>query len=568
MSAFEYADHHLLGTAIQAVLTNDLEKLKILSRRGFSMRTCDNQGLTPLHHSLRLGLTDFMEFLINRDEVDVNEKCHNGNTPLHYLCNSKDIGSHAKAQLCQRFARIERVNVSATNNEGLTPLHFASYSANIELMEVLIGNNAELQVDGSPNVLSYMLEDLESTNWQTRQRRDDDNFLACIDVLTEACPLLVHQRDPQRQLLPFQMAMISRFAAAALRLIPLATDQEIEERAGDYTSLAIAAGRGLHQVVDALLLRNANPNTLNSDDRDTTALQMACLSDQAHPPVDFLQTIKRLAPLTDSSLLHHYNVNPYEICVDNNALESFLTLATFFPPDDFTIGTNVYLLPYGETPLGYLLRERNHNDSTLQIVRRLLEQGKSDVNGNDSSIPCFASLLLHSNLNNTSERILQLLVNHGARIDLQKRSWLGEHVAKAHPKALLLLVKYGLAHLEELNQKDVCRPFFVRYLTELTLGDTSLVEMLSDLNLSPRQRKALKNVINILEGPKSLMFFARKSLRSGLFAKNGVCDLRDMKLIQELPIPIKDFVLFSDLDVDKVYSDYWDASMPFHEMYL
>lgn len=491
------------------------------------MRACDNQGLTPLHHSLRLGSVDCMDFLLSQEEVDVNEKCHIGNTPLHTLCSSKDIASNKQVQLCQKFVKVQGVDINSTNNDGLTALHFACYAANKDLVKTLIQNNATIKADAPSNILNYMLEDLETTNWQTRERRDDANFLACIDLLIEACPSLVHQRDPERKLLPFQMAIISRYVAAALKLIPLATDKEIQDRAGYYTSLAIAAGRGLYQVVDALLQRNADPNALNSEDSDITALQMACINDQVYPPVDFLQTIIRLAPLTDSYVLHRKNVNPFEICVDNKALESFITLATFFPPDEFTIRTNVqHHLPYVETPLGYLLRERSHVDSTLQFVERLLELGNSNVNGNACSIPCYASLVLQPNLNSTSEKILQLLVSNGAKVDAKKRSWLEEHVVNSHPRALLLLVKYGLAHLEELqrvnNEKN-----FAYFLTELTLGVSGKV-------------------------PKSMQFLARKSLRQAIFA-NGVCDLRHQSLIQDLPSTIRSFVLFQDLDIEETF---------------
>ena len=67
----------------------------------------------------------------------------------------------------------------------------------------------------------------------------DDDLKECIDLLIAKFPESIHQRD-ERQLLPFQVAIISRFEESALKLIALATDPEIlTEKAGDYTSLSI-----------------------------------------------------------------------------------------------------------------------------------------------------------------------------------------------------------------------------------------------------------------------------------------------------------------------------------------
>ena len=74
---------------------------------------------------------------------------------------------------------------------------------------------------------------------------NNDIILECIDLLVYKYPEMIHQRD-DRQLLPFQVAIISKMEEAALKLISMASDDEIiTEKAGDYTSLSIAAGIGI-----------------------------------------------------------------------------------------------------------------------------------------------------------------------------------------------------------------------------------------------------------------------------------------------------------------------------------
>ena len=61
---FDQTREDSFGGAIQAVIANDLRKLQDLSRKGKSMRICDNRGLTPIHHAVRLGHIDCIEWLI------------------------------------------------------------------------------------------------------------------------------------------------------------------------------------------------------------------------------------------------------------------------------------------------------------------------------------------------------------------------------------------------------------------------------------------------------------------------------------------------------------------------
>ena len=66
---FDQTREDSFGGAIQAVIANDLRKLQDLSRKGKSMRICDNRGLTPIHHAVRLGHIDCIEWLICQGKI-------------------------------------------------------------------------------------------------------------------------------------------------------------------------------------------------------------------------------------------------------------------------------------------------------------------------------------------------------------------------------------------------------------------------------------------------------------------------------------------------------------------
>ena len=128
---------------------------------------------------------------------------------------------------------------------------------------------------------------------------------------------MVHERD-DRGLLPYQVAIISRLENIALQLLSLAHYKEIVEPAGSYTSLSIAAGRGLPSIVNELLQRGAYPNRLDGD-QNITALQMACIDDAENEVVDYPQVVKLLVKLTDLVILKECEESIFQVCIDQEA---------------------------------------------------------------------------------------------------------------------------------------------------------------------------------------------------------------------------------------------------------
>ena len=134
------------------------------------------------------------------------------------------------------------------------------------------------------------------------------------------------------------MAIINRLETCTLRLLQEADEEEIVAPANQYTSLSIAASRGLFHVVEALLLRGADPNYLDGEERDITALQMACISDLRQPPtIDHPGTVDLLAQKTKVSVLKSSDTSPFDVALDHSSFDCMALLCRHYRLEDFPI---------------------------------------------------------------------------------------------------------------------------------------------------------------------------------------------------------------------------------------
>lgn len=108
-------------------------------------------GNTHLHNAAIEGDDIAINWLISKG-LDVNAKNNNGNTPLHLAVGYNRL--EAARALLEAKGKY-KININATNKakKGMTPLYFAIAQQNIPMIELLLKNDANVNVH-DPALLS------------------------------------------------------------------------------------------------------------------------------------------------------------------------------------------------------------------------------------------------------------------------------------------------------------------------------------------------------------------------------------------------------------------------------
>ncbi len=134
----------LLPLTLKPDLTNDLHRAagkgdirraKKLLRRGISINSRDNDGMTPLHYAVGWGRVTFSGFLIKRG-ADVNASNLYGSTPLFF---ASDLGM---VKLILKAGS----KVNRKNDWGETPLFWAAEKGYADIVRTLIDHGADVKV--------------------------------------------------------------------------------------------------------------------------------------------------------------------------------------------------------------------------------------------------------------------------------------------------------------------------------------------------------------------------------------------------------------------------------------
>ncbi|WP_265036680.1 ankyrin repeat domain-containing protein [Wolbachia endosymbiont (group A) of Anomoia purmunda] len=107
---------------------------RYLVEKGANVKATNRHGITPLHIAAFCGYSYVVENLIE-DGADKNAISSNGCTLAHYAAIGDESGMSC---VLEYLVEEEGINFNVTDNLGSTPLHWAAYWRNNEVVEYLV----------------------------------------------------------------------------------------------------------------------------------------------------------------------------------------------------------------------------------------------------------------------------------------------------------------------------------------------------------------------------------------------------------------------------------------------
>jgi ankyrin repeat protein len=119
--------------------------VKFLLEHGADVNAKRDDLWTPLHLAFHVGKLKAARVLLEHG-AHVNARNDDGQTPLHLLSRweaqqNEDDGADLAKQLLERGA-----NVNEKDKDNWTPLHLASYCKRLEIVQVLLGHGANIDI--------------------------------------------------------------------------------------------------------------------------------------------------------------------------------------------------------------------------------------------------------------------------------------------------------------------------------------------------------------------------------------------------------------------------------------
>jgi len=146
---------------IEAVKSKNSEKAKILLLDGADINAEDKLGFTPLHWAIINGDIEMVKFLLKED-ADIYFDIPNTALNFAKLKKQTEIAkileerAQMDAKLIQsvktkniediQYLLAQGASVNCLDEEGFSPLHYASYNGDIRIIEILLENGADIQL--------------------------------------------------------------------------------------------------------------------------------------------------------------------------------------------------------------------------------------------------------------------------------------------------------------------------------------------------------------------------------------------------------------------------------------
>lgn len=147
---------------IDAVKSNDIEKLKKNIRNGGDVNVKNGYGKTPLMIAAENGNENMVSLLLENN-AKIKLKDDLNRTALHYGCTQKKLGvvSLLVNKYDLNYEKLKK-KINIKDNNGNTPLHLAAMYNNYLVAVFLVSRGASKQIYNNDNQTPYTLA--KSTN--------------------------------------------------------------------------------------------------------------------------------------------------------------------------------------------------------------------------------------------------------------------------------------------------------------------------------------------------------------------------------------------------------------------
>jgi ankyrin repeat protein len=425
-SDLNFLDAQTLSSPLMAaIVSGELAKVKVLTKRRVSFELSDSQGYTPLHYAIH--------------------------AESHSASSGMKIVKHILS------CNLNAVNISSSKK--LTPLHLAAYMGHPEMCKVLLKKGAKF--DSTDNAGRTVL------HWAViSQERDCLKFL----LTNQDCASLVNHKDLCGAG-PLHYAAFLGLSEHVQLLVSKAAEVNAECKQGT-TPLVWAIASVQTETVRMLVSKGADVNhtcswqqaVLSLEDRSIVPSQplLAAARVGSEEIVKFLldMGVKVDGRGSDgSTALHHASVMGHTECMKvllranapvdalTDWKETSLHLASMHSHSEA-----VTLLLKGKA--SPLIRHPNRSNSVLHLstmhgradcLRVLLIEGKCNVN---TTRPSDSWTPLHTAAACGEEQCVQCLLDHGAKVNavdtsIEKCSPLDIALREGHMRTAHLLIQAG-----------------------------------------------------------------------------------------------------------------------------
>eukprot|EP00117_Sycon_ciliatum_P021223 scpid19736/ scgid18665/ Transient receptor potential cation channel subfamily A member 1 homolog len=467
---------------------NHASAVTVLLHRGADLLLADVYGLLPMHVAARRGHCQVVQCLLKEGEKCVNACDNNHMSPLHHSCVS---GSVETTQLLLN----QNVNLMLRNVNQETPFHLAALEGHENILKLFVdrvsaGDSISMEIlmlttdnegnacvhlaalNGHTEVVGLCLETLDNINVQN-SHGSTALHLASLNGHLDTVKLLcerganIQMADNDLMTALHRATMFDRQDIVAYLLEKDKDLLQVRDKDG-YTPVLVAAARGYYQLIG--VFHSHQGSVREKDSREATCLHLAVQNGN-------MKCVKRLLELSGRELINevdrdeasplHFaaqsgSVMLCELLVNNGAdltvKDEHERLALHWAARNGHMDASTYLVAkaptyvnasddQGRTPLHLAAIHKHHH-----IVNMLAEAG-ADVAARDCGR---WTALCHASRQGCEQSISHLL-DHGAplnMLDNYKNSALILASGAGHVAAVERLLSHG-ADLSHVNNNGM-----------------------------------------------------------------------------------------------------------------